>query len=506
MAVIGSKGTYAQVQAPKDYLGNALSNVEQMNFKYREERRQQEELKLAREAAAEKERLARQDKAQEEASKLKAENTGDNRLNVSMQNLVAQKANRYAELKSKTNLTAEERSELDEIPRLVDRLKFTAQNFKSFLDTTVKDIGEDKINLDLLEDGTDILGSIYNLKRGAVILDDKGNAMLELVDPDNPSKKIIEPIDKFGDIGYLQSLVPRKQKIIGKDGLVESLKANLEPVENKYDKNGFKITKREITPEQKEAAMQTIESFVSNDMKLKDAAQQLKLNYRWKDDAEKEKVKQDVKNIIYNQALSGKKIGEEKERDYQAITTDLAQRKFNYDVSRDAIKDAKEAKEEQTINPIKIQRIAKGGYYNGIKVKNGDSVATVNPVPKAKIQTLGSVLKKDENGRQIIEFTVTQKTTEDKYDSYGELIAEGKTETKTYNSKDHPQQVNNIVRTSIVDDNGNPYVDAKDYASKTFGGGAKINARKTANTTTPKSKTTPKATETKKAKKTIKGF
>ena len=73
MALVGQKGTYAQVQAPKDYLGNALSNIEKNNFLYREEKRRQDELEQAQRESAEKEQMARTDKAYEEAGKLKAE-------------------------------------------------------------------------------------------------------------------------------------------------------------------------------------------------------------------------------------------------------------------------------------------------------------------------------------------------------------------------------------------------------------------------------------------------
>ena len=184
----------------------------------------------------------------------------------------------------------------------------TAQNVKSSLDTWNKEMADDNVNMEILGKNGDILESIYNLPKGEFKWDNNGNMSVELVDP-TTNEKTLMPIEKFGDPTYIASLMPRKQKIMGKDGLVDVLKANLQPEVNEVYKNGQIVTTSEITPLQKANAMEVMESYVSNDMKLKDAAQQLGLGYSWSTNEEKENLKNKVKETLLNQAIGAEKIG-----------------------------------------------------------------------------------------------------------------------------------------------------------------------------------------------------
>ena len=455
-----------------------------MNFRYREEKQRKDELEQAQKASAQKEQREREDKAYEGASKLKSENTGDNRLNVSMQKAVGELADEYASLASKSYLTPEEKSRLNSIPKMVDTFKFAAQNMKSFVDKSTEMVRNGEVNQELLENGQDILGSIYNLQRGQVILDKQnGGALLELVDPNDPNKRITEKIDNFGDTNYLFSKLPVKQNILGKEGLVEQVSKITEPVKTVDSSGAYVVTKNEITPQQKEAAMLTMESLLSNDMKIRDAAQQLKLNYKFKSDdvEEKERVKQQIKDAIYNQAVSSKKQGTEKDLNIPLANLNLSKQRLAHDISQDA------KKKEETPAPyrkINVQEVTSGTNYNTVPVRKGDRTSDVNQPPKAPTTVMGTVLRKTKDGKKEIVVTVKQKpiggrltpeaegrlkniegyeVTDDDYEQKGE----GK--IVKYSSINDPQMVNDIIRTSLLDEEGNAFSGIQDYAKRNFG-------------------------------------
>lgn len=329
MAVIGSKGTYAQVQAPKDYLGNALSNVEQMNFKYREERRQQEELKLAREAAAEKERLARQDKAFEETKNIKPVDYGVPKMTSSANNVVRELSDEIYKLKLKGSLSSEEQAKIAQNYQVLDMMKMASENMKKFSGDFYKKAQDGQINLEVLGPHNDYMEYITNIENGEVFFDKQtGTPSVKFVHPETGEEKV-ESLKNLSDPSYLMSLYRDKVQLVGDKGVYDNLKKILTPQENVDPINGQIITDRFITPQQEEQARVVAGSIVSNDFSLKDVAQQLGKDFNWKDDKEKEKLREEVVSDLVEQTKGGLNLGKKTKTDDAAASRALQLRGQN---------------------------------------------------------------------------------------------------------------------------------------------------------------------------------
>ncbi len=481
MAVIGSKGTYAQVQAPKDYLGNALSNIEQMNFRYREEKQRKEELEQAKRLAEQNEQQERSDKAFEKSREFKGQDYGNNRMNESSHKVVRQMADEVASLYAKKNRSAQDNARLTELYAGLDKMKQTANTLKSFITDKTKAISEGNVNTDIYGKGEDIIPKLLNIDKGEVFIDESGKMSMKLLDPETKEETVMS-LDELGNQSYLESLMPNKVEILGKDGLVDEIRSNLKVNEYNKEVGNQKITVRELNPNQEASAKEMVLTKIGDNKKrIQDASQQLGIPYDVSTPEATMATKNAIANKILEQSKAGLNLKSDTETNWQKLNYNAEQEERRYQRSQDAKKKEEKPAPYRKIN---VQEITSGTSYNTVPVRAGDRVSDVNQPPKAPTTVIGTVLRKTKDGKKEIVITVKQKPvrgalkpdvkykieqdptyeiTDEDYDQTGE----GK--IKKYSSITDPQMVNDIIRTSLLDEEGNTFSGIQDYAKRNFG-------------------------------------
>lgn len=352
MAVIGQKGTYAKVEAPRDYLGNALANIERTNSAYREEKRQQEELKQAQLASAEQAQIDRNDKAFEKSREFKGQDYGNNRMNESSNKVVSQMANEVASIYSKRNRTPEDNARLTQLYSGLDSMKNTATTLKSFITDKSKEVSEGVINTD----GNDPIPSLLNIDKGELFIDESGKMSAKVLDPETGNETIIS-LDKLGDRTYLESLMPKRVDILGKEGILNQIKSNITPQEHEKNEGGKIIKIRDITPEQELASKELITTSIgSNPKRILDAAKQLNIPYKEGNTPEELKQTSDkIADKIFNQAKLDFNLADDSKTDYEAIRIANQKSKEKYDRWFDKYKFNKTNSDEGGGNGDKIK-------------------------------------------------------------------------------------------------------------------------------------------------------
>lgn len=504
MAVIGQKGTYAQVQAPKDYLGNALSNIEQTNFRYREEKRQQEQLEQAQRESAEKEQMARDERAYQERKDIKIPEYGVSEMQVSATEEINKLGDRIAELRRKPKTSSQENAEIQAIYGHIDMMKNSATNIKNFVERVGKMQVEEKINNAVYED--DLVPSLLNIKKGKMFFEN-GQAYLKVIDPDDPNKVTVESLEKLSDPSYLNSLVTEKVNIYDKNGAKEQLETILKPKEYKSDTG----IQRKILPEQELAADDYIINLLAtqNEKKTKDILQQLRIDHNWKTPEEKQAKIKLAGEKLKQEAKAGLNTLSDKETDDQGENLRLRKSEIAYDRANPKTSGGTT---QQSPLSTKVPKTGVNAY--NIKVAKGDTQSTVIKA-KGKGSLIDTVVfqprkggKSDfvlggfqtpklelltEKGKQVL-IELGASALEDDYKK--NYIDQGKSRFRKISYKQTPELFLAELR-KLESLNGGNYTSMEQFKKEMF-----PNAMPKATQSAPKTKATPKAT----TKKTIKGF
>jgi hypothetical protein len=480
MGVIGQKGTYATVQAPKDYLGSALSNIEQTNFRYRQEKEAEQQRKEAVIQAEEIATQERGDKALKESREFKTQDYGVSPLTESSHVITAKMADEVSSILNKKIRTSEDNARLSVLYSNLDKMKIAASNLKPIIADRLNALSNGKVNTEILENkgnGNPLL-SLLNIENAQTIIDENGDISLKTIDPET-QQEIVIPYNKLQDPNYIMSLIPDKKNIYDDNGLIENIRKTLVPQSTSEEVGNKTVSFTGVTPEQRAEAKNYISNSLglSQDNVLKDVAQQLGLDFHWKTPQERDNLVKAVENKALSTAEMGVKK-ENSEKYNQAYVSPSEQASINKANRSDS------GQGENPKNPNFLTTLTKPTVINTKMFNTGDKAMTVNAVKGSKLG-VEQIIEKSVKGkdgkyrkdyyivgarlkREVLKQEAKDRKALDPYYEYAkeDFIQEGGDDF-AISYKDNPTDFASGIK-GVLDENGKPYNSVKEAIQANF--------------------------------------
>jgi len=393
---IGGSAGYLTLDPTKNYVGQALSDVNDTVTRFRAEKLQRERQKIEDDRYEQEQRRRDFNDAQDFNEKYKYISTGTG-LDSSNRQSVENAKNAYIEAQEQYQRTGDKKylaiagnamnsiGNINEMPKALNLLTDSwIKNEDSYNPTSLaskKKILEKMVNGNIMQSNDANGNARYTL----IDKDDDGNVTKVLYKDLNRKQlmDLLTPVDKFNVSGE-KGLIDQYQKSVGKEREVKSIVGNKE-VTTKY------------TPGADELAKLMAKERLSDNSAMYYGLEQLGLDPENPSNYSDPAIQQQVSDYLEGVMKSTTPSTKSEEADYKKANYELALQKERNDEAQRRIDNARKAREEkrkeleEKAKQAKIgspKTVSSDGYTeNGVKVSKGDK-----PIPVSDKGT------KDETG------------------------------------------------------------------------------------------------------------
>lgn len=465
---IGKAGAYATINPPQqNYIGQAMSNVEDLGFKYKEEER----LKAAQQ---EKNRV-------KDDFDSKISLTGNTSINDLAIPYAMDAKRRFSENVNKINATRDpaERTRLMQANEKIKQSFSVAQQLPTMLndkqEELAKGIADGKYNQ---RDADRVAGLLDGLKTGKAnaYIDDFGNMRISVygLDKDGKPNGVVESDKNISEL--IKSFNPQLSSTYDKD--ISDITKQYKIDETVTETGGQKLTTQKIGEREDQAAETFANRVLGEPNNLYEISQvtgipQSDVN------ALKDYVKTDFKNRLQqvnkqerDSGYAGEKLAKEKfayEQGQDAIKNKLARDKFEADKNKDKSKEEDNGTKVGT--EVSTTLYNQKGYNKSTVPKGSKQITIVTPGHKSKDGSFVAVRKSfvDKDGNVYV--NVREKNTQGRRLKTGAPANSTKEDDYTYPersvnynlSKDVSNDAITAILTTQNPDTGENFKDVTEF-------------------------------------------